>query len=188
MGLQESRGVGVIDKFKYSDKELNEIIKSMVVLVDRREHEGVNQHILDYFDKKGISYKSKSLKYGDYSFYLPKNEELGIVRDMYFDKDIVIERKNSLEELSQNFTTERDRLEKEFALAPKHKVLLIENATYGDVVMGNYKTQYNEKSYWASLHSMWHRYDIPVIFMPDKKFTGCFMRGYFTYYLREYLR
>lgn len=171
---------------KYSDSEVADLIASMTVLVDTREQK--NSHITDYFDKSGTKYKKKALKYGDYSFYVPANEKLNIPRDIYFDNDIIIERKGSLEELSGNLTKERDRLEKEFALAPNTKVLLIENCDYGDMLNHNYKTEYSSKAFWGSLHTMWHRYNIPVFFMPEKKNSGFFIRGYFTYFLKEYLR
>ena len=64
----------------------------------------------------------KSLSYGDYSFYIPKNDSLSIPRDRYFDKKIIDERKGLLEELSGNLTKERDRLEKELSLAPREAV------------------------------------------------------------------
>ena len=101
----------MLSKYKYTDRELEELIKSMVILIDTREKQ--NSHLIEYWDKKGILYKKKSLDYGDYSFYVPKNEALNIPRDVYFDKEIVVERKGSLEEISGNLTKERDRLEKE---------------------------------------------------------------------------
>lgn len=158
----------------------------MVVLVDTREKK--MEHILSYFDKAKIGYQKKALPYGDYSFMVPANDDLSIPRDLMFYHDIVIERKGSLEELSGNLTNSRDRLEKELALAPPTKVLLIENASYGDMVSGNYQTDYNNKSFWASVHSLWHRYDIPVFFLPDQNYTGFFIRGYFSYYLRNLLK
>ena len=176
----------MISCYKYTDKEIDEIVKSMVVLVDTREKS--NDHILQYFDKAKINYEVRALAYGDYSFYIPQNEELSIPRDLYWDKKICIERKGSLEELSGNLTNGRDRLEKELSLAPKTKVLIVENADYADMVNGNYDTSYNNKSYWSSVHSFWFKYNIPIIFMPDKSYTGFFMRGYFTYYLKNYLR
>lgn len=178
--------IDIISCYKYTDAEMDKLIESMVILVDSREK--VNDHILQYFDKAGIHYEVKKLDYGDYSFYIPKNEDLGIPRDLYFNKKVIVERKGSLEELSGNLTKERDRLEKEFSLAPKTKVMVIENASYADMVTGHYDTKYNNKSFWASVHSLWHKYNIPIIFMPDKSFTGFFIRGYFTYYLKNYLR
>ena len=85
----------MIRQFRFSDKEKEELVKSIVILVDTREQSC--QHITDYFDKKGIPYKKKALKYGDYSFYIKANPELSIPRDLYFDMNgIVIERKKFL--------------------------------------------------------------------------------------------
>ena len=176
----------MLSKYKYTDKEIEELIKSIVILVDTREKQ--NSHLIEYWDKKGILYKKKSLDYGDYSFYIPQNEELNIPRDIYFDKEIFVERKASLEEISNNLTKERDRFEKKLCLAPKTKVLLIENANYSDIATGNYNTQYNKKSFWASIHSFWFKYNIPIFFMPDNKWSGLFIRGYFEYYLKNYIR
>lgn len=176
----------MLDKFYYTEKELDTLVKSQVVLVDTREKN--NQHLLAAWDKGRIPYKKKALERGDYSFMIPENEELNIPRDLYFDKEIIVERKGSLEEISGNFTKERDRLEKELALAPKTKVLLIENAEYKDVCTGNYKTEYNKKSFLASIHSFWFRYNMPVFFMPDNSYSALFIKKYFEYYLKEKLR
>lgn len=176
----------MLNLYKYTDKEKEALRNSMVILVDTREQK--NDHVLKYFDDQGVKYKSQKLDYGDYSFMLPKNEELSIPRDISFAKEIMVERKGSLEEISGNLTNGRDRLEKEFALAPKNKVLLIENATYGDMVMGNYDTKYNRKSFWSSIHSFWHKYDIPVFFLGNNKFSGMFIRGYFEYYLHNIIK
>ncbi|EXG87897.1 hypothetical protein K413DRAFT_4799 [Clostridium sp. ASBs410] len=177
---------GLLSCYRYTDKEIDELVSSIVILVDTREK--INTHITDSFDKNGITHKKKALEYGDYSFALPKNEELSIPRDMYFNKKVCIERKASLEEISGNLTKERDRFEKELCLAPKTKVLLIENANYSDVATGNYNTQYNKKSFLASLHSFWFKYDVPITFMPDNKYSALFIKKYFEYYLKNYLR
>lgn len=100
---------------------MEELISSIIILIDTREK--VNSHITDYFDRKEISYKKKALDYGDYSFMIPANEKLSIPRDLYFNTTCVIERKASLEEISNNLTKERDRFEKELCLAPKTKLL-----------------------------------------------------------------
>ena len=176
----------MISKYKYTDKEIDELVKSMVILYDTREQ--VNEHILQYFDKAQVNYKKKKLDYGDYSFYVPKNDGLNIPRDLYFDRDIIIERKSGLTELAGNLSEDRARLEKEIALSPKRKVLLIENATYEDVLKGNYRSNYGAKAMWATIHSWWERYDLPVMFMSDNKWSGYFIKGFFTYYLKEQLR
>lgn len=174
----------MLQRYKYTDKEIKQLVDNMIILVDGREKQGKNDHILEWFDKKKVPYKKKTLDKGDYSFYLPTNEALGMPKDLYFDKEIVIERKANLNEISGNLTTSRDRFEHELSLAPKHKVLLIENANFSDIVEGKYDTDYNRQSFMASLFTFWHRYDIPVFFMPDKKYSGLFIKMYFTYYLK----
>lgn len=176
----------LIQNFKYTDKELDELVNSMVILIDTREHKV--DHIIESFEKNNIAYKKKALDYGDYSFLIPANEKLSIPRDLSFATNVVVERKASLEEISGNLTKERDRFEKELCLAPKTKVLLIENANYSDVATGNYQTQYNKKSFLASLHSFWFKYNIPIMFMPDNKYSALFIKKYFEYYLKNYLR
>lgn len=176
----------LIQNFKYTDKELDELVNSMVILIDTRERKV--DHIIESFEKNNIAYKKKALDYGDYSFLIPANEKLSIPRDLSFATNVVVERKASLEEISGNLTKERDRFEKELCLAPKTKVLLIENANYSDVATGNYQTQYNKKSFLASLHSFWFKYNIPIMFMPDNKYSALFIKKYFEYYLKNYLR
>lgn len=176
----------MLDKYYYTDKELEALVKSQVILVDTREKN--NSHLLETWDKQKIPHKKKALEQGDYSFMLPANEELNIPRDLYFDKEIIVERKGSIEEISGNLTSGRDRFEKELALAPPTKVLLIENGEYKDICTGNYKTEYNKKSFLASLHSFWLRYNVPIFFMPDKAYSAVFIKKYFEYYLKENLR
>ncbi|MCB8640047.1 MULTISPECIES: ERCC4 domain-containing protein [unclassified Holdemanella] len=172
----------MLDCYKYTDKEKQEIINSMVVLVDTREKN--NQTLLDIWNKKGLKYKKKKLDYGDYSVMIPKNDKLNIPRDIYFDQKIVVERKGSLSEISGNLTNGRDRLEKELALSPVHKVMLIENGSFEDIANGNYDTQYNKKSFLASLFTFQFRYDMPIVYVSEQKYTALYIRMYFEYYLK----
>lgn len=172
-----------LERYRYTDKEMKDIIDSMVILIDTREKD--NEHITKLFKKHGILFERRKLEYGDYSFKISADEDLNIYRDMYFDKDVVIERKGSLEELSGNFTQSRERFEKEMVLAPKEKILLIENASYEDLTMGNYNTSYNKRSFLASLHKWYFKYNMPFVFMKDKNCSGVFIRYYFEYYLKN---
>lgn len=99
-------------QYRFSVEELKKLTKSLVVLVDSREKK--NDHILSYFTKQGVAYQKTKLDYGDYSFYIPA---AAAGEDIYFHRDIVIERKASLEELSGNLAQERERFEKEFLKA-----------------------------------------------------------------------
>ena len=107
----------MLQLYKYTDGEIEKLLKSMVYLYDTREHDGKNQHILDAWDKMSINYKKKKLNYGDYSFMIPADEKLCIPRDLDFSSKIVVERKASLDEFAKNLTEERERIKKEFTLA-----------------------------------------------------------------------
>lgn len=175
----------MIEYYRFTDKELKTLLKSMVILVDTREN--VNNHILQYFDSKKIPYKVQKLDVADYSFMLPANQELGIIRDLYFDDLVAIERKNSLEEISSCFTTTRTAFENEFIRSKGKTYLLIENASYEDIVAHRYKTEYKPVSFLASLHSFAERYDLSINFMKDNKYSGQFIYFTFYYWLRNYL-
>ena len=175
----------MLSYYKYTDKQKDELLKSIIVLVDTREKS--NENITKYFDEKKIPYKSKKLDHGDYSYFIPKNDELNIPRDMYMDRTTCIERKASLEELSGNFSNDRDRFEKELSLYKGKMHLLIENASYDDIYNNNYKTQYNKKSYMGSLHSFALRYDLSLMFMPKKECSGVFIFCVCYYHLKSLL-
>ena len=114
---------------------------------------------------------AKSLTLGDYSCFLPANPDLGIIRDTYID--CYVERKGSLEELSGNFTNDRNRLEEEFQRAKGKRfiVMIEESAGLEKIIEHKYQTEYNEKSYLASLFSFGHRYGLDIHFI-SKKYAG----------------
>lgn len=111
----------MIDFYRYTDKELKTLLDSLTIVVDTREQK--NELILKYFDDKKIPYISKKLDFGDYSCFIPKSPELGIMRDIYFN--CVIEKKAHLEEISGNLTTDRTRLENEFIRGKDSRFILM---------------------------------------------------------------
>lgn len=171
--------------YRYTDKELKELLKSMVVLVDTREQSWA--HIQEFFDAKKIPYEVTKLDFCDYSFKLPANADYGIDRDIYFCNLLSIERKGSLEELSGNLTNDRSRIENEFIRAKGRTHLLIENGTYEDIINHRYKTEYQPVSFLASLHSFSERYGFFVQFMPNNACSGQFIYYTFYYFLRNWL-
>jgi len=175
-----------MQKFKFSYDDIKQISKSIIILIDKREK--VNSHITDYFDKHKIPYQKQTLDFGDYSFLLPAAGP--IPQDSYFHKDIVIERKNSLEELSGSLGKERDRFEKEFLKAKSNDCkihLLVENPRgYNDIMEHQYDTAFKPLAYISSLKSWENRYDIKTQFV-DKQYSGYIIWSTFYYYLREAL-
>lgn len=177
----------MINRRLYSDKEIKELLDTVTVLIDTRE-KCPDKHITNYFDNNNIPYKKMALKAGDYSFYLPQNEELGIQNDMYFFNDIVIERKASLDELAGNFTQNRERFNDEFSrMAAAKRYLIIENASYRDIATHHYRSQYNEKAFMASLFSFQIKYDLSVQMFPAE-FTGYFIYELCRYCCRYFLK
>lgn len=170
---------------RYTDIEIKELLKTLVVLIDTREQK--TEHIINYLTDKKVNHEVKKLDHGDYSCYIPKNIELGIYRDMYFTDIISIERKASLEELSGNFTKDRTRIESEFLRAKGKLILLIENATYENIVLGQYKTEYKPLSFMATLKSFEARYGIETNFVRGA-FSGNFIYMTLMYHVREILK
>lgn len=170
----------------YTSKELEELLKSIVILIDTREKE--NLHITDYFYNKGISYKTQKLDFGDYCFMLPSNPSMGIMKNITFKNKLTFERKASLEELSNNLTHKRVEFENELIKASKCKMyILIENSSYKDIVEHKYDTQYDAKAYIATLKTFETRYNLNVNFI-SSACSGNFIYHTCYYYLREYLK
>lgn len=177
----------MINRRKYTDNEIQKIIKNVIVLIDSREKN--SSHIIDYFDKHKIKYETLALPSGDYSFALDAIPELDLPHKTYYYNDIVIERKNSLEELSGCFSQTRERFNDEWNRCnAKRKYLLIENNTYEDLVSGTYDTKYNSKSFLASLHSFNAKYGLEIVFMPNKELAPVFILATFQYYLRYLIK
>ena len=140
----------------WTETELTAKLKDLQIIADSREQ--VNNHLTDYWNKKKVPYFTRKLDIGDYS------AQLG---EMTLEKDVVIERKRNLDEICGNLTADRDRFEREFlrAKALGTKVfLIIENATWTDIYLQNYRSQLTPKSLMASLMSWQVRFNITVIF------------------------
>ena len=172
-------------QYKFPIGEIKRMTKSMIILVDSREKK--NSHILGYFDKQGISYQVGTLEYGDYSFMIPAAAD----EDIFFHRDIVIERKASLEELSGNLAQERERFEKEFLKAGNDGAkiyLMIESpGGYSDIIGHKYRTEFTPAAYMASLKTFEHRFDANIQFI-SPEYAGYYIISTFQYYAREILK
>ncbi len=158
----------MINLYYYTESEARQILRSLVYLIDTREQ--ANGHITEYWDKKKLSYKERALPCGDYSVMIPRNENLGIVKDVYLnlDKDngILVERKNSLEELAGNLGKNRDRFENELEkMKGAEKHLVIESGSWVDVHNGRYNSLVTATSYKGSLLAFMSRYNLHVHFV-----------------------
>lgn len=169
--------------YKYTDKEIQNILKSAIVVCDTREQK--NSHITDYFTKKNIPFTHEKLDFGDYTI---KIEAPTAMRDFYLDDICVIERKASLNELSGNLAHERERIEREFMRAKGKVFLLVENAKYEDIRQHKYDTQYTPKAFMGTLKTFEARHNIIIKFMQDASYSGDYIYTTLIYHLREALK
>lgn len=162
---------------KLTESELKERLKELTIIVDTREQQ---THVMEYFKKQGIPYKRRALETGDYS---------AMLGNMTMERDVICERKHNLDELCQNFTSERLRFEREFLRAKAYgtKVhLIVENASWGDVFLGNYRSKVSPKSLVASLLSWMVRFNVSITFCKPEE-TARIIYGIMYYYVREQL-
>ena len=173
--------------YKFDIESIKKLTKQMVVLIDTREKR--NGHILSYFDKQGITYRKEKLDFGDYTFLLP-SAATG-QGDIYFHDSIVIERKNSLEELSGNLAQKRQQFEAEFLKArnagAKIYLMVEDMGGYSSIIGHRYNTQFTPVAFMASLKAWEARFNCNVQFI-DKQYSGYYIMATFQYYAREMLK
>lgn len=163
----------------YTDTELQKKLKGISIVCDTREQ--VNGHVTGWMDKNGIQHQSRALETGDYTASL----------DGYsFEDEVVVERKANLDEIAWNFTAGRERFERELIRAKAHNTkvfLIVENATWTDIFLHNYRSKLNPKSFFGTLCSWQAEYNLTVIFCkPDE--TGRILYSILYYWVRKHLR
>lgn len=161
----------------WTDRELTEKLNDLTIICDTREQD---LHVSEYFKKQKIPTITRKIDTGDYSC------QLG---DMTFENDIVVERKRNLDEICGNFTAERERFEREFLRAKAYGikvVLVIENASWTDIFLGNYRSKTSPKSLLGSLLSWMVRFNITVTFCRPEE-TAKLIYSIFYYHVKEAL-
>lgn len=174
----------------YTPFEINDLLNSITILVDTREHPGAN------FDQRvsafGLPWERHKLDQGDYSYKYTDLEG----NNIYMNDALIIERKMSLNELANNFGRERARFIREFerAKAAGTQVhLLIESDTWEDAYKGTYgkdvrhRSRYNPAAMTASLHAWEQRYGLRIKFCRKER-TGQMIRDICWYHLKEKLQ
>ena len=141
--------------------DIDDALASMVIIYDTREQPTpALQRRLSAFP---CDTRREMCNFGDYSACckLPDGTELTL------NGKVAIERKMNLDELSRNFTANRDRFAREFQRAKDNGgklYLLVENANWDMVFAGRYKTKFNKDAYVASLMAWQARYNTQVLF------------------------
>lgn len=170
--------------YRYTDKEIKQILKTLVVITDTREQS--NAHIKTWFDAKKVQHKEEAMRTGDYTCMIPRNVEMGISRDLYLDDVITVERKGSLEEISGNFSQGRERFKDEMTRKRGRLYLLVEGARIEDIYKGTYNTGLKQAAFIAAIKSFEAKYNISTHFI-DKEYAGAFIFHTLYYHARAYL-
>ncbi|WP_294407367.1 ERCC4 domain-containing protein [uncultured Clostridium sp.] len=159
-------------RYRYTDKEMKKILDNLVILIDTREQS--NQHIIDFFNKKGIKYKTMKLDFGDYSCMLPAGTIDKFTSDIYFTNDFVIERKAGIDELANNLKEDAARFKKELAHLNMYQIKYLiyvedlnleENLRLGPGT--GYRSQYDAYTLMRRLYCLESEYN--TVFVPVAK-------------------
>ncbi|MGQ8866448.1 ERCC4 domain-containing protein [Bacillus sp. NA_145.1] len=173
-------------RFHYTDKEIEKILKTLTIVIDSREKQ--NQHIRDYLHQKGIPIKNQKLDTGDYSALIPKNEELGIARDIYLDSRV--ERKADMDEITSNLQKDtQTRFENELIRSKDIPFTLIVEDLHGyeKMLQGKYRSKYNPLALLGRLNTFKAKYNFEIVYL-DNKFSGNWIYHHFYYQAKYYLR
>lgn len=177
-------------KRRYTDKEKSSILRSMGVLADTREQ--VWGHVKASLEAASCPLERGKLDQGDYTAFVPMNSFPGFcdVPGVYSLQDeVVIERKANLDEIAGNFTTGRDRFEREFIRAKSKGIkvfLVVENASWADIMSHNYRSQLSPKSLMGSLLSWQAKYNVTIVFCRPEE-TGKILYSTLYYWLKARL-
>lgn len=141
-----------------TDKKVAEYLSSMVIVVDTREK--VNQHILEFFDNSDIAYVEEKLDSADYSVRFNCDSEVD------YNYCVLVERKNSFDEIIGNFTKNRARFAREFERinTDQRVSIVIETASWLKLFRGSYRSKLPPKALIASLFTWVYRYNCPIFY------------------------
>ena len=162
---------------KWTESELAEELSKLVVICDSKEQD---RHCEEWYKKNNIPHKRRSLETGDYS---------AMLGELTLEHDIAVERKGNLDEICMNLTSDRDRFEREFMRAKARGIkmfLLIENASWEKIFLGDYRSEVSSKSLVASMLSWQVRYNVTIIFC-NPSTSAKLIYGILHYYAREKL-
>lgn len=166
-------------------------LKCVTVLCDTGEQK--NKHITEELERLGVKYEAANLDYGDYSFTAQGRD---------FSLSCVIERKANINELYGNLTKDRERIEREFALASTMAndfTLLIENCDSWEYLHDYQVPNWEMKAYNRKVQNIgfecyqtiksWqtgNRYSFDTLLVADPKESAGKILEHFYWYWRNY--
>lgn len=174
-----------------SKSEKADFMKQVTIFVDTREQK--NGHIVQALGNLGVMYEEKKLDFGDYSFSCNGKD---------FSTVCVVERKANINELYSNFTSDRERIEKELDTISKNATqctLLLEDCSGWENLKGFELTEAQAakqgrkvKNIGATVYSTlrsWkcgNRYNFTVEFSPNISQSALKIIENFYWYYHNY--
>lgn len=157
------------------------------IIIDTREKQ--IDHILKAFEKNNIKYERRTLPIGDYIVEGPNG----------YVPNVVIERKNSIDELTINLLDKatvdengNNRFIRELIRAKKANkkfILLIEDEKfYINLLTGNYRSKVNPKAARGMIMSLQAKYPNLTIVWMNKREVASYIHSILYYCLREDLK
>lgn len=134
-------------------------LEKAVLLVDTREQD--TPRLRARLAQIGLPFEREKLDFGDYSLKIP----LPCGQEWSLSKIAAIERKMSIDELCQSFLAKSGRFAREFERAAGSKLyLLVEGATWEDVLAGNYRTRLHPHALVGFITAYLVRYNCQILF------------------------
>ena len=140
----------------------------IIVLIDTREKR--NELIIDAFNKQNIEYEYAigGLLYGDYSAKVVFKDG----KEFSLHRDLAIERKRELTELSNTLTQGQRRFINELERArfdrANIKLLIEDEDYYRNILRHNYRTQLEPDAFFKLLFKFQHQYNFDIVAIDEK--------------------
>ena len=163
--------------------EIKQTLDSMIILVDTREQE--TNALKKRLQAAGKPWERVCLPSGDYSAKITMPDG----KSISFSDKIAIERKMSLDEICGNFTKGRDRFKREFERMKEsggRMYIIIENATWENVLSGKYRSQFSPAALTANILAWSARYNTNIIFCKPES-TGKLIYKTLYYEIKEFI-
>lgn len=146
--------------------EVEAVLDTMIILHDSREQQ--TDQARRRYQSFGVPTEKATLDYGDYTYNatLPSGEQI-YQNSGRIIPTCAVERKMNLDELAACFTKERKRFAAEMeraTAAGARMFLLVENATWENLLNGKYRSRFNAKAFAGSLMAWTVRYNLIPVF------------------------
>jgi ERCC4-type nuclease len=146
-------------------REVDNILESFRIVIDTREQK--TRKARQRYKAFERPTEQATLNYGDYCGNVDLSGKPLLDISARISPACVIERKMDLDELAGCFTRSRARFEREFqraADADAKVYLLVEGASYEDIVAHRYRSRFASNAFLGSLLSWSTRYNITPVF------------------------